>query len=494
MKELRKLRRLAVVFAASLLCLIGILVYQYVKQVRTDESLMTDNLMICEMKDVRELSIQTEEGDEIHFSYRGSNQFNGGSHNGTMFAPEQLQQSLVDSTVQQVIAFRIDKRIDEPTELNNYGLVQGCTRITITSADGASHVLLVGSLLPNKDGVYVKLEGEASVLIADYSIYELTCMQFDHYLSACVISLDRTSIAKIDFQRTSTGDHWSMKPLEDADNGLYKEHRYKVTEPLEQEPTDIMIQLFEQIIQLQASEYLPIAKEEYPSYGLDQPEFHFAISQVNGEVIDIYLSMEIAGYYYGYSSDNPYTFRILTQLLPGIEIPTFDLLEAYVRQDYLNQVSKVRVTIKDTEFAMQYEISDVQASITSDSIKILLNQRDAKVYSSDGHCYGLVLFDSIFLMPIREIDTDTKPELTNIEATISVTRVDSTIYTIKLVPKDSDSFYCFIDDRYTGYIVDRSVLYKDNGSNLENFGILDAYVLTNEAIDHQNVDKIYDRP
>lgn len=494
MKELRNLRRLAVVFAASLLCLIGIFVYQYVKQAHTDESLKTDSLMICEMNDVRDLSIHMADGEEFTFSYRESHRFNGGSHNGTAFAPEQLQQSLVDSTVQQLIAFYIEKRIDEPTDLNNYGLGQNCTRITISSADGASHVLLVGDLLPSKDGVYVKLEGEASVLVANYALYEVTHTQFDHYLSACIISLDRTNVAKIDFQRSSTGDHWSMKPLEDEDNGLYKEHRYKVTEPLEQEPTTAMIQLFEQLINLQASEYLPIAKEEYPSYGLDQPEFHFAISKTNGEVIDIYLSMEIAGYYYGYSSDNPYTFRIQTQLLPGIEMPTFELMEAYVRQEYLNQVSKVSVSIKDKEFTMQFEISDVQANITSDSIKILLNQRDAKVYSSDGYCYGLVLFDSIFLMPIREIDTDAKPELTNVEATISVSRVDSSIYTIELVPRDSDSFYCFIDDRYTGYIVDRSVLYKDNGSNLENFGILDAYVLTNEAIDHQNVDKIYDRP
>ena len=60
--------------------------------------------------------------------------------------------------------------------------------------------------------------------------------------------------------------------------------------------------------------------------------------------------------------------------------------------------------------------------------------------------------------------------------------------------KNENEYYCFLNDRYSGFIVERSVLYKDNGKTMSGYGIWDAYNLTNEAIDNKNAEGIYDRP
>ena len=97
-------------------------------------------------------------------------------------------------------------------------------------------------------------------------------------------------------------------------------------------------------------------------------------------------------------------------------------------------------------------------------------------------------------MPVSSVDYDASPALENVEATISVVKTSSEQTTLKLVPKGDNEYYCFINDRYSGFIVDRSVLYKDNGHQLSGFGVWDAYLLANEAIDNKNVNDVYDRP
>ena len=62
------------------------------------------------------------------------------------------------------------------------------------------------------------------------------------------------------------------------------------------------------------------------------------------------------------------------------------------------------------------------------------------------------------------------------------------------MPCGDHEFYCFVNDYYSGFIVDRSVLYKDNGHEMSGFGVWDAYLLTTEAIDNKSAADVYDRP
>ncbi len=97
-------------------------------------------------------------------------------------------------------------------------------------------------------------------------------------------------------------------------------------------------------------------------------------------------------------------------------------------------------------------------------------------------------------MPVRSVDYEVKPALADVEATISVVKTNSESIILKLVPCGDSEYYCFLNDSYSGFIVDRSVLYKDNGHNMSGFGVWDAYLLANEAIDNKNTNDVYNRP
>ena len=162
-------------------------------------------------------------------------------------------------------------------------------------------------------------------------------------------------------------------------------------------------------------------------------------------------------------------------------------------EGYLDDVSMVSVSIKDRTFVLECHLNQEKEFISDDST-IQLNKRNAKVFNSSGDCYGLLLFGSIFNMPVSRVDYDIKPELKNVEASFHVIKTSGEIVDLQLVPNGSDEYYCFINNSYSGFIVDRSVLYKDNGHELSGFGVWDAFCLTTEAIDKKDSNDMYDRP
>lgn len=494
MKELRKLKRLAVIFVVCVVCLIGVLIVQAIQQARINDEASKQHIEVCSMDNTQSLSWKRTDGVETVFTFDANHKLSEIFHDGQTFLPALMNEDLIRDTLGRLMGFSVQKTIDEPENLGVYGLDANYVTLTISAYDGTSHVIRVGQLTPEQTGIYVQYDTDSKVFIADYSYYQAIKTSFENFLSPYITSYDRSEISSVSFDRASTGTHWTMSPMEDYDNGVYLERRYKVTEPIEQEnPSEQSIKLFEQILNFPVSQYIPIDKESFASYGLDQPEYHFAITKTNGEVVDLYLSVEIGGYYYGYISNNPYTFRILPQTLPGIDLSAFELFDVYVQKEFINDVRSATVQIKDTSFVFECEWKG-DVTFDSDTVLLNVNKRNAKVITSNGDCYGLVLFESIFWMPVSDVDRDANPKLENVEASISITRADSKFYTIKLVPKDDNSYYCFINDAYTGYIVDRSVLYKDNGKKMEGFGIWDAYLLLNEAIENQDANKIYDRP
>ena len=337
------------------------------------------------------------------------------------------------------------------------------------------------------------VSGSTEVLVADYGLYQCLTRNFEDYLDRYIFNYERVEINEISFENRSTGDAWTVKVQPDNDTGVILEPDYDCTYPMQREPNNTMINLLEAIRQFRVSQYIPIAEENYAAYGLDDPQYLIHLHLMSGETVDVSLSMEISGYYYGFSSNNPYTFCVEPSNLPGLTMRSFDLIDSYVIHGYLNDVTTVEVTVKDHTFIIDCMLNESYDFYSDDSV-FQLDKRNAKVYDSNGECYGLLLFGSIFNMPVSRVDYDVNPDLSDVEATIKVNRLTSEITTLKLVPCGDHEFYCFINDFYSGFIVDRSVLYKDNGHEMSGFGVWDAYLLTTEAIDNKSASDVYDRP
>lgn len=494
MKNSRKNVILAAILGVLLLILVAVLTVQYVKEQRLKKEEKSKHIELCTDEELLSLSILHSDGVEMLIRLGNDKSIRSVTYDGTEYPLERLDITEIRKMISQILSFSIGNSFEASgTDMSSYGLSPEVCRVTVGKKDGSSSVLLLGNLNANKSGIYVCRSGENKVSVAEYSLYQTISLRFEDLLNKLVLNYTRQEVNRIDFERRSTGERWTILPQEDYDNGVYLEPRYQVTYPMEREPKDALVSLANHILQLRVTQYVPITEDAFESYGLSDPEYTFNIRLNSGENVEVFLSMELGGYYYGYCSNSPYTFCIDSGYLKGINNSAFELIDSNVIHGYLDDVRSVSVTIKDTTFEIEILLS-LDLSFLSDDTVFTLDKRNAKVYSSQGDCYGLLLFESIFWMPVSSVDYDASPALENVEATISVVKTSSEQTTLKLVPKGDNEYYCFINDRYSGFIVDRSVLYKDNGHQLSGFGVWDAYLLANEAIDNKNVNDVYDRP
>ena len=492
MKNLRKIGFLSAILLVLLVALIVVLVSRCVDRKRLREEEENNTFTLCATENVRMLSIKESSGEETVFRFGSTSGVESASHDGKDFISGQLESSEIFDLLYHVTTVSLGNQFDvSSSELGSYGLSPAQYTVTVALSDGTQKTLLVGNLNSNRNSVYICEAGQTHVMMAEYSMYKRVSSDFETYISRMVLNLNRTDVDKIDFYRKSNGDAWTLVFLEDYDNGYFLEQRYKVTYPMEREPNSELISLGNTILNLNVAQYIPISQEDYASYGLDDPEYTFTIRMKNGEEVKLYLSAEFGGYYYGHSSNNPYTFCVNPGVLPGLNRSPFDMIDSYVIHGYLNDVRSVNVTMKEKTFTIEIMMG---TDFALDDTVFTLDKRNAKVYTSEGDCYGLLLFGSIFNMPVSRVDYDVKPALADVEATISVVKTNSESIILKLVPCGDSEYYCFLNDSYSGFIVDRSVLYKDNGHNMSGFGVWDAYLLANEAIDNKNTNDVYNRP
>ncbi len=493
MKEMKKIIALGAALLVLVIALMTIVIVKHEEKKRKDKEIESQQLVLCERESLRSLTVEESNGAKTVIYMDDNSSAMKIIRDDKEFSKIMLDTAMVNNWIDSVLRFSVENSFDSSDDLSAYGLSSPQYRISAEKKDGTNTVFSVGNLVSNQSGVYLQLAGENKVYVASYIMYKTLSSPFENLLNHMVLYLERSEVDQISLERKSTKDHWTVKTLPDEDNGLFIEPRYKVLYPMQRDPKDMMYNLLSSILQFEVSQYIPIAEEDMASYGLADPEYKITIRPVNGEEITIVLSQEIGGYYYGSCSSNPYTFRIDPESLPGLNLSSFELIDSYVIHGYLDEIASVQATIKDTKFVLECHMNQANEFL-SDESTIQLDQRNAKVFASSGDCYGLLLFGSIFNMPVSRVDYDIKPELKNVEASFHVIKTSGEIVDLQLVPNGSDEYYCFINNSYSGFIVDRSVLYKDNGHELSGFGVWDAFCLTTEAIDKKDSYDMYDRP
>ena len=494
MKYIRQLMIPLIILGVLTFCLVTYLVVHAVRMNSINKTYQPKSYEVCAKTDVQAMTITSADGEKIEYVLNSNGGLESASHNDVLFTSSQIEAQAVFEQMESICTFYYDKDFNlsdgSPAE---YGLDSDKRTITIKKTNGNTVVLHCGNALPDKSGMYVRVNDEQTVYIASTVFYRAATRNFQDVLSYYVLGYTKADVYEVEFNRRSTEEKMIIRPEEDYDNGIFLESRYSVQYPVQRDPSDTLVALMDKMLDLKATGYVAISDSDVAAYGLDNPEYTFDITLNSGEKTQIVFSRELNGYYYGHCSTNPYYFRVLVENLRGLNTPVYTLIDAYVHLEYLENVRSIKGTIGDTSFSMEIFL-DSTYSITSETTILKLDQRNAKVYSSDGSCYGLLLFGSICQMRISDVDPDAKPTLEKISAEFTVVCADQSSYSIKLVERNSESYYCFVDDRYSGFIVDRSVLYKDNGHEMTGFGVWDAYNLVNEAIDNQDAEGFYNRP
>ena len=130
------------------------------------------------------------------------------------------------------------------------------------------------------------------------------------------------------------------------------------------------------------------------------------------------------------------------------------------------------------------------AKITDKDSVVKVNGINAKVTDKDKRSYFAVLYEGIACMNITGFDFGANPVNTK-DATITITRNDSKQTIMDLAVNDENTYYAFIDGKYVGFLVSKEEVYKDNGSNLYDYGAWAAYKRLIEAINGDDGSGVY---
>lgn len=497
MKSIKNLLIPAIIF----LCLIiGLIIYLCVAQ---NDDLTTettsDSLSVAlelPSQDIVSLSVDNRDGDDYTIALvpdaDGVSQWTfdamGQDDSGYTYS-----ESVMSEFVYIMSSFTYKEIVSEDTsKYDQYGLTDPDVVLTITLADSTVRTISFGDMTPTKDYTYVIFDGAPTV----YTVPVLKATYCHHsiidFLEMSITAIDESDVLSFGFERMSDNlDMMANRITNSDEDGSSNSSLYQVTSPVNIQASAYFGNMVTKMIALSASGFVDIPAEEYADYGLENPEYQFEIVLAGGRTIDISLSAAIGGYYYGISNAAPVPFKVESTSITGLEMPFLQLIEGYVHYTVISKVQSIHVSLPEGQFDMTMDMEDDQ-QISNENAEVQIDMRNGKVYSSSGRSYFALLYESIACMQISDFDFDVNPE-NNSQIQIVITSKEYVTTTIELSERDDSTYYVFIDGSYSGLIVNKSVIYKDNGSDLHNYGVWDAYVLLKEALDNKN-NNVYDRP
>lgn len=379
---------------------------------------------------------------------------------------------------------------DVKDTLSEYGLDNPEYTVEYTLVSGEVHTLLFGSKSYDGTDVYCTLDDTGIV----NTTYLIKASTFDasliDFLDTTIISVKSTDVASVSFIRTEDNlDLVVAGQLVPTADGTSTEFGWEITSPFAIEASAAFGTLMDSVLALKSTSYVDLNPDNYAKYGLDKPAYTFDIALVSGNHMQIMLSKDMGGIYYGVSTESPAVFTLGTAALTGLQTPLVELINPYLAYEFIANVKSIEAVFPDGTFSMDMDVAK-GASITDKESIIKVNGLVAKVTDNTSRTYFANLYESVVCINIGGFDFAAKPVNTK-DITIVISLKDSTQKIINLAVKDENTYYAFIDGAYVGFLVSKDEIYRDNGANLYDYGAWAAYDRLIEAIDGDNGSGVY---
>lgn len=395
-------------------------------------------------------------------------------------------QNALRSYVSMLTNFTGSSKIEAPSDLSEYGLDTGYYLVTINRNDGTAVKIHIGSQTYDNSGCYMQVEGDPDVYITANLKLVYAAYQSINFLETSLLSIDYSKINTVEFVRLSDNVRILADCEVDSETG---EPFYNVKEPYEIKASAYFENLVEYIATLDISEFMNIADDELADYGLDNPNYTFTFTMDSGEVITVALSSSIGGYYYGSCTGVDNYFMLSEIQIEGLDTPILTLLSSYVAYYNSSELTKVTAVYEDRSFEFELDVASGK-SISDDSSSVQLNLRDAKVFDSNGRSYAAVVFESVACVEIGGIDTEAAPDYDPVLTLTFYTKTYDT-KVVDFVTRDANSYYVFINGKYSSFYVYANELFNDGGTDTYSYGAWSAFELADEAISNQS-NGVYD--
>ena len=366
--------------------------------------------------------------------------------------------------------------------LAEYGLDNPMYTIVITQYDGSTSTILVGDKTTDSSSCYFMVEGNSNIYTVVAAKYTYCSFQLIDFLENSTLGIDYNLLSTVEFERDLDGIDLV------ASCSLYEtgDPMYTAISPFEIECSPYFATLIDNIVKLEITTYVDIPEDMLADYGLDDPAYSFTFTLSDGRVTTIELSEAIGGYYYGRSNVVDGYFKISELQIDNLDTQLMMLLNSYLVYYSASDMSSITGTYGDESFTFEIETT---GSISAEDATAQLNSRNAKIFTSEGRSYAAILYESLITISVdSSADPAFEPE---VEFTFITNNYQT--YVLSLVPRDSNSYYAFLNGDYTQFIIPASEIFYDSGTNTYNYGAWTAYQLTQTAIDNA-ISGVYDIP
>lgn len=422
--------------------------------------------------------VKTSDGVAVDFEYNGEDK-----------DPKASYSSYKMSSFVSALMYYYADLISDNVVLSEYGLQDPEYKIILTKKNGETSVVNMGDLTTDGSNVYVSLEGTTGVYTVPAIKKEYAAYKGNDFLESQILDLDYSLMESVSFTRKTDGLELKadVKASESSDAP-----QFRITSPIEKDSSSNFATLMDYVAKLRIMSYVDIPAEELGNYGLADPAFVFTFANKDGSTKKISLSMNMAGYYYGFIDSNKEYFKLSGNEIGLLDAPVLSYMQSYVKYFRASDISVVKGEYKDESFEFSLDVKEDEA-ISDKTATALLNGRNAQVTNNEGRSYCAMFFESLVCMDIGGLELDAKPVLNDPVCNLTFITSNYQTYLVEFVKRNNDSYYVFINGEYSGYYVYDKVLFNNGGTDTYSYGVWEAYKLLNTAIS-ENRSGVYNIP
>lgn len=391
--------------------------------------------------------------------------------------------------VSTLISYNCNALVSSDGDFAKYGLDDPAYTVTINTLNGTVTVVYIGNKTPDASSCYIRVEGSNDIYTV--SVMKLVYAEYDSidFWDTKALNIDYSELKTVHFDRATDGLSVDAE-VSISNSGIAE---FEFVKPYKHPASSYFGLLIDSVVRLEISQYMELSDSEMSEYGLTDPNYHFVLTQNNGDKTEIYFSKNINGYYYGKITGKDTCFVVGSYQIEGLELNETVFVDPYICYCYVNDVSSISCTFGDKSFSFNLDVPDGK-SITASDASVTLDGRNAQISDTYGRSYCSILFESIACINIGGIDTTTAVNISTEPAlTLSFLDKNYAMTTYDFYARDDDSYYVFKNGEYMYFYVYSREIFNDGGSDTYNYGFWRAYELLNEAISG-NINGIYDIP
>ncbi|MDE5584168.1 MAG: DUF4340 domain-containing protein [Ruminococcus sp.] len=322
---------------------------------------------------------------------------------------------------------------------------------TITFYDGTDeYKIYVGNITPTNDYYYVMAEGKNNIYTVDSingSVFKTSRLMMK---AKDLIPYGDTEIQQITLEK----DGKTVYDLKfDSETSMWSLPSEYSKLPFDQTAVTAMIT---SLTRLEAEQLLDEYLEDLSKYGFDKPAAQLTVKGKDGTERKLIISSKKA-------NNNTYTYVLDTS---SNQVQTYYVSDLsfmnYTPLRFMPDSVTTAGIYSVTDFKLDFEDIHSSFNLNMTDRKLKIDGNDVDIENAENSTTFQYFYNAMSVLVITDIDIKAKPDNSEPLLTVEYDLSDGTHTKVQFVEADDIKCYVFIDDEYTGAMIDTAVLTGKN--------------------------------